>query len=164
LTHEGDVSGNIIRDSWQGTYHGFKSMFNLHEQQNMEDFMWGMMGLMGIIMIGMLLVTIREEIVEMKRDRSIFHQFEFVKVVFGALLTIGGGLIGLSVIFVFDMGMMGYFYGRVLSILWILPAIVCSVWFRDWVKANPNDPSKDHNNVEFYGADGRPRKLKENKD
>lgn len=158
MTHE-EESGNIIRDSWHGNYANFKSTFGLDNQQSMEDFMWGMMGLMGIIMIGMLLVTIREEIVDMKRDRSIFHQSAFAKVVFGAILTISGGAIGLAVPFLLDVGLMGYFYGRVFSILWILPAIVLSCWFRDWVKANPKD--NDPKDTNLYGADGRLRKRRD---
>ena len=79
MTHDGELSGNIIRDMWQGNYHNFKEFFGLDNQQSMGDFTWGLMGFMGIVMIGMLLVTIRDEIVDMKRDRSIFHQFAFVK-------------------------------------------------------------------------------------
>ena len=175
MTHEGDVSGNIIRDSWQGNYHNFKSFFNLHEQSNMEDFMFGLLGFAGVVMALMVIVMIREEIVEMRKEISVLKQWKFVKVVFGSFLILGGASLGWLIMsyldcgqFVFECetrtGFTGFYAGRALAILWIIPAIVTALWFKDWVKANPSDPSKDHKNVEYYGADGRPRKLKENKD
>jgi len=164
LTHDGDFSGNIIRDTWQGNYHNFKTFFNLHEQGNMEDLMFGLLGLSGFLIAGMVIATIHEEIRDMKKEISVLKQWKFVKVVMGALLTIGGGIFGWLMISFIDCGQFvfqcptgtlgtGFILGRAMAIFWIIPAIVASLWFKEWVKANPKnyDPK-------MYGADGRLRK------
>ena len=170
MTHDGELSGNIIRDTWQGNYHNFKSFFNLHEQSNMEDFMFGLLGLAGVIMAGMVVVMIREEIVEMRKEISVLKQWKFVKVVIGSFFILGGGIFGWLTLGYLDCGEFvfqcetrglgtGIYAGRALAIFWIIPAIATAVWFKDWVKANPK-PEFDPKNETLYGADGRPRKIR----